>query len=217
VWLTTAGNLRCANADEVLLLLKASDAVAHDLCYAYDQCADAASSDAPPTPPQLVLKRWLELRPAMEFRCFARNRRLVGISQRHTCDHWPFLCAMKRQLSEQLDIFHDEHVADVFPAADVSYDVYITTRGTVKVLDFNPYGGATLPLLFSYGELARIDASDGASEEEWPAVRIVESEQAMRPGLRTGVPLELYDTSAGSALSEFIARHRDDAVPGGDE
>jgi hypothetical protein len=95
--------------------------------------------------------------------------------------------------------------------------VYITTRGTVKVLDFNPYGGATLPLLFSYGELARIDGSDGAAEEEWPAVRIVESEQAMRPGLRTGVPLELFDTSAGSALSEFIARHRDDAVPGGDE
>jgi hypothetical protein len=58
-------------------------------------------------------------------------------------------------------------------------------------------------------------ATEGADEEEWPAVRIVESPQAIRPGLRTGVPLELYDTSAGSALQDFISRHRGDAVPGG--
>ncbi len=46
-------------------------------------------------------------------------------------------------------------------------------------------------------------------------MRIVDSPQAIRPGLRTGVPLELYDTSAGSALQDFISRHRGDAVPGG--
>jgi hypothetical protein len=46
-------------------------------------------------------------------------------------------------------------------------------------------------------------------------VRVVESVQAIRPGLRTGVPLELYDTSEGSALQQLIARHREDAVPGG--
>ena len=46
-------------------------------------------------------------------------------------------------------------------------------------------------------------------------VRVVESPQGIRPGLRTGVPLELYDTSAGSALQDFISRHRSDATPGG--
>ena len=46
-------------------------------------------------------------------------------------------------------------------------------------------------------------------------MRVVESPQGIRPGLRTGVPLELYDTSAGSALQDFISRHRDDAAPGG--
>jgi hypothetical protein len=122
--------------------------------------------------------------------------------------------------------------------------VYVTGRGNVRVLDFNPWGGATLPLLFTWAELASIDgarararadspcvlrchpgtdaivlcvraATEGADEEEWPAVRIVDSPQAIRPGLRTGVPLELYDTSAGSALQDFISRHRGDAVPGG--
>lgn len=122
-----------------------------------------------------------------------------------------------------------------------TYDVYVTTAGTVRVLDFNPWGGSTLPLLFTWHELARIDGAgwtrlschampynadvarrvsaaeeEGEGDEPCPAVRVVDSPQGIRPGLRTGVPLELYDTSAGSALSEFIARHRDDAVPGGE-
>ena len=59
--------------------------------------------------------------------------------------------------------------------------------------------------------------TEGEGEDDWPAVRLVESPTAIRPGLRTGVPLELYDTSAGSALQEFIARHRDDAVLGGND
>ena len=48
-------------------------------------------------------------------------------------------------------------------------------------------------------------------------MRVVDSPLGIRPGLRTGVPLELYDTSAGSALQDFIARHRDDAVRGGED
>jgi hypothetical protein len=111
--------------------------------------------------------------------------------------------------------------------------VYVTSNGTVRVLDFNPWGGATLPLLFTWDELARLDgapcnalvlhlltfclhALDAETcDEEFPVVRVVESPQGIRPGLRTGVPLELYDTSAGSALQDFISRHRSDATPGG--
>ena len=115
------------------------------------------------------------------------------------------------------------------------YDVYVTSSGTVRVLDFNPWGGATLPLLFTWDELVRLDGAQlcgraprarrsdkrrgGADAEscddEFPIVRVVESPQGIRPGLRTGVPLELYDTSAGSALQDFIARHRNEAAPGG--
>jgi hypothetical protein len=58
VWVTFSGSLRCANADEVVLLLKSSDAIAHDLQHAYAQCSDCDPQHAPATPPQLVLKKW---------------------------------------------------------------------------------------------------------------------------------------------------------------
>ena len=196
----------------------------------------------------------------MEFRCFVRGSRLVGACQRHTADYFPFLAESRRRLSQQLDAFHDEHVADAFPHPDCelarrhracgacsdargadTYDVYVTSAGTVRVLDFNPWGGSTLPLLFTWDELARLDgaprwrgltrcaasmqfvdapcccADAETCDEEFPVVRVVESPQGIRPGLRTGVPLELYDTSEGSALQDFISRHRDAATPGGRE
>jgi hypothetical protein len=34
VWVSSVGSMKCTNADEVILLLKASDAIAHDLCHA---------------------------------------------------------------------------------------------------------------------------------------------------------------------------------------
>jgi hypothetical protein len=37
--------------------------------------------------------------------------------------------------------------------------VYVTSGGLVRVLDFNPWGGATLPLLFTWDELARLDGA----------------------------------------------------------
>lgn len=139
VWVTFAGSLRCTNADEVLLLLKSSDAIAHDLEYAYAQCEDCTPEQAPQTPPQLVLKKWrvwgestasrrrvahacahapilrFDLKPAGEFRCFVRDGRLLAASQRHCADHFPFLAADMPGLRHQLRAFHRHRVAAAFP------------------------------------------------------------------------------------------------------
>jgi len=61
VWLTLDGRLRCTNADEVFLLLKASDTIAHELCHAYAHCV--APPAQPPAQPELVLKKWCALLP----------------------------------------------------------------------------------------------------------------------------------------------------------
>lgn len=43
-------------------------------------------------------------------------------------------------------------------------DVYITTTNRVKLIDFNPIGGATSPLLFTWEELLCQDSVSNASE-----------------------------------------------------
>jgi len=140
-----------------------------------------------------------------------RGRGLLAVSQRHCADFFPFLPERVPLLAAQLAAFHAGEVAPVFPLPDYTYDVYVSTAGRVRLLDFNPYGGATLPLLFSWAELA------AQTPTPTPPLRVVDTPLALRPGLRLGVPLELYDTSAGSALAEFIAKHREKATPGGAE
>ena len=138
VWVTFSGTLRCSNYEEVVLLLKSSDAVAHDLQHAYAQCCDLTADQAPHTPPQLVLKKWcaregrlgaacvslnsrasslrrMDLKPAGEFRLFVRDTELVGACQRHTSDHFPFLADSARLTALCLKAFHEDTVADVFP------------------------------------------------------------------------------------------------------
>ena len=68
-------SLACTNAEEVMLLLKSSDRIAHDICHAFDGC-----NPKPPDPPQyaLVLKKFYDLKPEREFRCFVRDRDLLG-------------------------------------------------------------------------------------------------------------------------------------------
>jgi ABC-type Fe3+ transport system substrate-binding protein len=111
------------------------------------------------------------------------------------------------------------------PPRTDTYDVYVTAAGSIRILDFNPYGGSTLPLLFSWSDLDALAADgdvdevaggtptsddDAPSGRLLPIVRVVETPQMVRPGLRTGVPVELYDQSSGSALSQLLARCREE-------
>jgi hypothetical protein len=157
----------------------------------------------------------------MEFRCFVWDGDLVGCCQRHVGVHFPFLAQMRGELQLRLLRFFEDVVGDVFPlpscalrrgtgharrhshARADTYDVCLLQSGGVRLLDFNPWGAATLPLLFHWDELAQLAAGD-----EPPHLRVVETAQHIRPGLRTGVPLDLYQTGEGSALAEFISRQQ---------
>jgi hypothetical protein len=76
VW--TRGSLECATPGDVYLLLKSSDLIQYDLWHAYDDCAPSGDAHDASTPLQLVLRRWSNLHPAGEFRCFVAGRELIG-------------------------------------------------------------------------------------------------------------------------------------------
>lgn len=62
--------MRCHDITDVYQLLKASSICKEDL--SSDDDADANNEKV------LVLKRWKEIHPGTEFRCFVRNKHLIG-------------------------------------------------------------------------------------------------------------------------------------------
>ena len=63
-------------------------------------------------------------------------------------------------------------------------------------MDFNPWGGFTLSLMFTWDELE---------------FRIVEDRCGVRPDLKTAVPYDYLDTSSGSGWDQFL-RNADDEL-----
>ncbi|CAM9408619.1 unnamed protein product [Ectocarpus sp. 6 AP-2014] len=72
------GSLKCKLPGDVLCLIKSSTFISHDLNHAFDACT--GSSISRPETFTLVLRKWCNLHPSMLFRCFVRERRLVGVA-----------------------------------------------------------------------------------------------------------------------------------------
>lgn len=74
IWINSE-TLKCSSVGELILLLKSSDKVAQDLSLGMDH------------PTELIqfyvnLRKWSNLNPSQEFRCFVRGKHLIGICQR---------------------------------------------------------------------------------------------------------------------------------------
>ena len=223
-WMATTNTTRCQNPGEIHLLLKASDAIAYDLQDAYAQCVDCPPADHPDAAAaaarlvddaSVVLRKWADLNPSMEFRCFVRGGNLRGICQRDVSNFYPFLPSQVEWLEETLAVFWQERVHGAFPGRDYCFDVYVTSKRNVKLVDFNPWGGATLPLLFEWGELAvgREGAPPETSDGEGGFTddlefRVVTSQGHIRPGAQLGVPFDMYDRAPDGALANFVAQQR---------
>ncbi|CAH9111149.1 unnamed protein product [Cuscuta europaea] len=200
-WISLTGNLKCSSFSEISLLFKSSDSLVHDLCHAYDSCIDKTVSR--PHTFVLALRKWYpSLRPDMEFRCFVKNHVLVGVSQREVTMFYPSLVEEKSMLQRTIRSFFVSNVRQKFESECYTFDVYVTRDQRVKLLDFNPWGAFTLPLLFTWGELED-EVKEGGNEFEF---RIVESRCGVRPGLKTAVPLDYMDTSPGSGWDEFMRK-----------
>ena len=198
-WISTTGTLRCTSFSEIALLLRSSDSLIHDLCHAYDSCSDKSLSRPPNF--YLALRKWYpSLRPEMEFRCFVRDRLLVGISQREVTGFYPALLEKKSALEVVIREFFMDKVSQTFELENYTFDVYVTMDDRVKLVDFNPWGAFTLPLLFTWEELEQSCAEEGHGVE----FRIVERQSAVRPGLKTAVPYDYLATGPGSGWDQFL-------------
>lgn len=181
-WINPTNSMECRSPGDIYLMLKSSDFVTHDLEHAFDDTIDelhdsstqsnahtptdgevgAEASTTPTTSSQLgrykidyhlVLRKYFQLNPSLEFRCFVRGRKLLAMCQRDL-NHFEFLFGMQDKLRESIQTFFDEKLKDSFPDPNFVFDVYVPPpHDKVWLIDINPWAQRTDPLLFSWLEL----------------------------------------------------------------
>lgn len=131
----------------------------------------------------------------------------MGISQREVTAFYPSILERRGELRRRIEGFFDGVVGGRFGLEDYCFDVYVTGDGRVKVVDFNPWGGFTLALLFSWEEMEEEGFLEEGEEVEF---RLVDGRCGVRPGLKTAVPFDYLDRGEGSGWDEFLRKANDE-------
>ena len=148
--------------NDIYLLLKSSDFITHDL----EQPFDGTTGDPVSIPYHLILRKAFNLNPALEFRCFVRERKLLAVSQREM-NYFAFLFELRPRLSERIRTFLDKHILPNFSDPNFVFDVYIPPpHDRVWLIDINPWAPRTDPLLFSWLEILQMIGEDEPEDEE---------------------------------------------------
>lgn len=153
---------------------------------------------------ELILKKWYDVAPSMEFRCFVKEGNLVAITQRDL-NYYEFLRGMKKDVEAKIVEFFNAKIAQRFPSRNYVFDVYITRdMQRVWLMDFNIFYHTTDPLLFSWNDI--MDASPDELE-----FRVITSQgEANRCAgsvayAMNRYPKEMFALSNGATVAEFAA------------
>ncbi len=222
------GSAKCTSAEDVLLLLQASDRAAHDLCDAWGLSDEGVLPPGAAVPDGhrwvVALRKWSELRPAQEYRCFRAGGGAAGAlsaaCQRDRHNHYPELCTTRKEMLARLEEF-GRRVLPAAPARLV-WDAYVDRTGKVFLVDLAPFHESTDPLLFEWDELWSLAAAAGAAEKR-PEVEL----RLVPPGggstvvptarIYNGLPSELRGDVGGGGVEQLLANARSAAVADEDD
>uniref|UniRef100_A0A8C3L2E4 Translation initiation factor eIF2 assembly protein n=1 Tax=Chrysolophus pictus TaxID=9089 RepID=A0A8C3L2E4_CHRPC len=162
--------------------------------------------------PRLVLRKWCELIPGAEFRCFVKENKLIGISQRDYTQYYDHISKQHEEICRSIQEFFKKHIQYKFLDEDFVFDVYRDSRGKIWLIDFNPFGEVTDSLLFTWDELTsgrnlKGDQSEGeATEQDYPVFRCTNSQVTVQPSpyLSYRLPKDFVDLSTGEDVHKLI-------------
>ena len=204
-WIAATNSMECSTPNDIYLLLKSSDFVTHDLAHAFDDTANQTTSPDPEIAYHLVLRKWINLNPSVEFRCFVRNRQLIALCQRDL-NHFDFLFNMQDKLRQTIQDFFDSKLRDTFPDPNFTFDVYVPPpHDRVWVIDFNPWAMRTDPLCFSWMELLTMEVpeiKDTKDTEKVVRIPIAPAGGAVFPGGTTVISLDDIESASDSEDSD---------------
>ncbi|XP_062066884.1 cell division cycle protein 123 homolog isoform X2 [Lepus europaeus] len=209
-WIAMNSSLKCKTLSDIFLLFKSSDFITRDFTQPFIHCTD--DSPDPCLEYELVLRKWCELIPGAEFRCFVKENKLIGISQRDYTQYYDHISKQKEDICRCIQDFFKKHIQYKFLDEDFVFDVYRDSRGKVWLIDFNPFGEVTDSLLFTWEELIsgtnlRGDFSEAdAQEQDCPAFRCTDSEVTVQPSpyLSYRLPKDFVDLSTGEDAHKLI-------------
>jgi hypothetical protein len=162
-WISPTNDMECRTANDIYLLLKSSDFVTHDLEHPFDDC-----TDSPEVPYHLILRKSFNINPALEFRCFVRDKKLIAISQREM-NYFSFLFDLRSHFKQ---LIQDFLFSLDFSDPNFVFDVYVPPpHQKLWLIDINPWAPRTDPLLFSWLELLQMPE---LSEDSEPEFRLVQ-------------------------------------------
>lgn len=210
-WISTTNNLKCVTASDVYLLLKASSYVAHDLTEVFNDADASESKDTSDVDYHLVLRKWVEMNPSVEFRCFVKDRQIVGITQRDM-NYYEFLEPLREKFLDEIEAFFQDVLQTSFSESSFVFDVYVPRPfNRVWLIDINPWAAKTDTLLFSWSQLMRVQQLEPGFEPEF---RLVTKEEGTlgfgaREHSENAVPKDIVDASAsGEGIAELARQWR---------
>ncbi|XP_055970485.1 cell division cycle protein 123 homolog [Sorex fumeus] len=211
-WIAMNSSLKCRTLSDIFLLFKSSDFITRDFTQPFVHCTD--DSPDPGLEYELVLRKWCELIPGAEFRCFVKENKLIGVSQRDYTQHYEHISKQKDEIIQGIQDFFQKHIQYKFLDEDFVFDIYRDSRGKVWLIDFNPFGEVTDPLLFTWEELVSgpaLRGDDGDTpapeqEQDMPAFRCTDSAATVQPSpyLSYRLPKDFVDLSTGEDAYKLI-------------
>ncbi|KAJ6142029.1 hypothetical protein N7497_011128 [Penicillium chrysogenum] len=182
-----------------------------------ESTASTVDSPLPDVPYSLVLRKYVNFNPSLEFRCFVRNRVLLCITQRDQ-NHFEFLFPMRDMLRSRIQSFFDEKLKNTFPESNFVFDVYIPApHQRVWLIDINPWAQRTDPLLYSWLEILQMKDPIGVQEEEdigaEEFVRISLQDGKVMPSGTTEELEKEDDLSSDSEEEDKVAEGDDEQAP----
>lgn len=197
-WILINNSIKCETVNDIYLILNASDHIAHDIDHAFEE-----TDYKPDVEYELVMKKWVDINPALEFRVFVHNNKIIGISQRDL-NYYDYLENLLDKIEGAINGFWEENkLSDGSKFGNDSYimDVYVPRPfEKVVVLDINPFSRKTDSLLFTWNELLQFPLAELRLINETNLGRFSQKDHS-----ENQVPLEVVDASMSSeAMAELI-------------
>ncbi|KAJ6637584.1 Cell division cycle protein 123 like [Pseudolycoriella hygida] len=210
-WITAGQTMKVKDINDVYQLLKASSLCQEDLTQLNASVDDGreGSSSTLYRDSFLVFKKWREIHPGTEFRCFVRNKNLIGISPRDWPQYHAHILTQNKDIVNDIKSMFKEHIKTKFSLNDYIFDVVRDTKDRVYLMDFSPFHEKwSQPLAFTWDELLELTEDD-----DEPELRYLNADCGIQPreSNNYGIPTDVIEAIKASyeegenSLNEFLA------------